>query len=72
MYSTIKKKKPFSSYFYFGLVGVSAVLDGFFTAYVTPNLDGTFKASFIVDLHGLFAFGWIIIFTIQSVVIVDV
>jgi len=69
MYSTIKKKKPSSFYFYLGLIGISAVLIGFFTTYITPNLNGTFKAPLIVHIHGCFAFGWIILFTIQSITI---
>jgi len=69
MHPTIKKKKRFSFYFYMGLLGISAVLAGFFTTYVTPNLRGTFKAPLVVHIHGGFAFGWIILFTFQSVAI---
>ena len=69
MCSAIKKKKPFSIYFYLGAVGILAVLIGFFTTYVTPNLSGKFKAPPVVHIHGFFAFGWIILFVIQSVAI---
>lgn len=53
----------------FGLVGLCAVLTGFSTTFLIPIGEGTFKAPFVIYVHGLLAFSWIIIFIIQSLLI---
>ena len=52
-----------------GLIGLFAVLTGFSTTFLLPIGKGTFKAPLIIYIHGAFAFSWICLFIIQSLLI---
>jgi hypothetical protein len=54
----INKKKN-SFYLLIGLIGLAAVVVGFFTTYIRPSFNGGFTAPLIVHIHGAFAFGWV-------------
>lgn len=49
-----------------GWIGLFAVLVGFATTFIIPVSAGTFKAPFVIYLHGTFAFSWIILYLIQT------
>jgi len=65
----VKKYKKYSYYFLMGVVGILAILIGFYTTYITPNLKGSFKAPVVVHIHGAFAFGWVLLFFIQTIAV---
>jgi hypothetical protein len=48
------------------LVGLCAVLIGFTKTLFIPVATGSFKAPFSIHVHGAFAFGWVILFVIQT------
>jgi len=64
--STILKRKKASFYLLIGIIGLLAISIGFFTTYIKPSFQGTFKAPVIIHIHGAFAFGWILVFITQS------
>ncbi|HZY82103.1 MAG TPA: hypothetical protein VFE50_21410 [Cyclobacteriaceae bacterium] len=49
-----------------GLIGLFAVLTGFSTTFLIPLGEGEFKAPFIIYVHALLAFSWILLFITQS------
>jgi hypothetical protein len=51
------------------MIGLMAVLIGFATTFIIPVSKGTFKAPFVIYLHGLFAFLWVILFVTQTFLI---
>lgn len=59
-----KKTNPF--YLFLGAVAFLAVNIGFLTTYIRPSLQGSFRAPAIVHVHGAFAFGWVVLFWIQT------
>lgn len=65
----VKKNKKYSYYFLMGVVGILAVVIGFFTTYISPSLKGSFDAPVIVHIHGAFAFGWVLLFLIQTIAV---
>ncbi len=60
------KKRRSSFFFVMSLVGLCAVLIGFTKTLFIPVAAGSFKAPFAIHLHGAFAFGWVILFVIQT------
>ena len=63
-------KKPRSSYFLImAWIAVFAAVAGFATTFILPMARGSFKAPFVVHLHGMFAFGWIGFFLLQTILV---
>lgn len=59
-----------SNYFLtIGVIGLLVVLTGFSTTFIIPMGKGTFKAPAIIYVHAAFAFSWILLFVIQSLLI---
>jgi len=52
-----------------GIIGLLAVHIGFAKTYISPVLKGTFKAPTVIYLHGAFAFAWVALFLIQSLLV---
>jgi len=65
----IQKRKSFSFFVIIGIVGLFAVLIGFGKTFIIPSINGSFDAPFIVHLHGAFAFSWILLFLVQTILI---
>ena len=49
-----------------GWIGLFAVLIGFAKTFIMPVSAGSFKAPFVIYLHGTFAFSWIILYLTQT------
>src|SRR5678815_4763696 len=64
-----KRKKAPSFFVFIAIVGVLAVLIGFGKTFIIPTAEGTFKAPLIVHIHGAFAFTWILLFLMQTLLI---
>lgn len=62
---TNRRNKP-SFFLIMGWIGLFAVLFGFATTFIIPVSAGTFKAPFVIYLHGTFAFSWIILYLTQT------
>lgn len=60
-------RSPF--YIQMGFLALGVSVTGFFLTYFRPMSAGTFNAPAIVHLHGLAAFGWIVIFLTQPLLI---
>lgn len=60
------KRRRSSFFFIMSLVGFLAVLIGFSKTFIAPVVAGSFKAPFSIHLHGAFAFGWVILFVVQT------
>jgi hypothetical protein len=67
--SVAVKKKKNSFYLLIGIVGILAVVVGFFTTYIRPSFSGGFTVPLIVHIHGAFAFGWILLFLVQTIAV---
>lgn len=52
-----------------GFIAVFAVFTGFAKPFIVPVATGTFEAPFILYLHGAFAFGWVLLFLLQALLI---
>lgn len=52
-----------------GWIGLFAVLVGFAKTFIMPVSAGSFKAPFVIYLHGTFAFCWIILYITQTTLI---
>ncbi len=63
------KIKSTSYYLVLAITGLFAVLAGFAKTFIAPSIAGTFTAPTAVYLHGAFAFSWIILFFIQTLLI---
>ena len=64
------KRKSRSIFFVvIGIVGLIAIHIGFAKTYLMPVANGSFRAPSIVYIHGVFAFLWILLFFVQSVLI---
>lgn len=61
-------RKP-SFFFYISLIGMMAVLIGFFKTFISPMAQGSFHAPAIIHIHGAFAFSWVTLFLIQTLLI---
>lgn len=66
--NTIKRRRPLF-FLIMGLVGLFAILTGFTKTFFIPVAAGTFNAPFSIHLHGAFAFGWVLLFIIQTFLI---
>jgi hypothetical protein len=65
---TMNVRKP--SYFLFvGIIGVLAVLIGFGRTFLIPVAAGTFQAPLIIYVHGGFAFAWVLLFLMQTILL---
>ncbi len=64
-----KKTRKNSFYLLVGVLGLLAVVGGFLTTYIRPVLEGAFEAPLIVHVHGAAAFGWILLFLVQSLAV---
>jgi len=64
-----KETKTLSFFIFIAIVGLLAVLIGFAKTFIIPTVEGSFKAPIIVHIHGAFAFGWILLFLIQTLLI---
>lgn len=62
---TNRRNKP-SFFLIMGWIGLFAVVVGFATTFIMPVSAGTFKAPFVIYLHGTFAFSWIILYLTQT------
>ena len=62
---TNRRNKP-SFFLIMGWIGLFAVLVGFATTFIMPLSAGTFKAPFVIYLHGTFAFSWILLYLTQT------
>ncbi|MBL0132436.1 MAG: hypothetical protein IPP43_16140 [Chitinophagaceae bacterium] len=51
------------------IFGLLAVLIGFGKTFIIPTAKGTFSAPLIIHIHGAFAFSWIVLFLIQTLLI---
>ena len=69
MVRTPKKTRKNSVYLLVGALGLLAVVGGFLTTYISPVLEGRFTAPLIVHVHGGAAFGWILLFLVQSIAV---
>jgi len=58
-----------SLYITIGMIGLAAVLIGFSKTFIFPVAAGTFKAPWIVYLHGAFTFAWVVLFLVQALLI---
>lgn len=65
--ATVRARSPF--YIQMGLIALTIALSGFFLTYFLPLSEGRFDAPFIVHLHGIAAFAWLLIFLIQPALI---
>ena len=52
-----------------GIIGLFAILIGFSTTFLIPVSRGSFKAPVIVHIHAAFAFSWVALFIMQSLLI---
>jgi hypothetical protein len=64
-----KKKATLSFFVFIAVIGVLAVLIGFGKTFIVPTAEGTFKAPVVIHIHGAFAFTWILLFLIQTLLI---
>lgn len=48
------------------LAGLAVAVVGFASTYLLPGIRGEFRAPPIVHIHGLFAFGWLLILVAQT------
>jgi len=62
------KKVP-SFFIFIAITGFLAVLIGFGKTFIVPSAKGTFAAPYIIYIHGAFAFSWIVLFLIQTLLI---
>jgi len=68
--TTAERKNSALSFFVFiAIIGVLAVLIGFGKTFIIPTAEGTFKAPLIVHIHGAFAFTWILLFLMQTLLV---
>lgn len=65
----VLQKRKYSFYLLMGVVGLLAVIIGFFTTYIQPSFKGSFKAPTVVHIHGAFAFAWVLLFLVQTLLI---
>jgi hypothetical protein len=52
-----------------GFIALFAVLVGFAKTFIVPMSAGSFKAPLSIHIHGTFAFSWVILFLIQSLLV---
>lgn len=64
-----RKNSSLSFFVLMAITGVIAVLIGFGKTFIVPTAEGTFEAPLIVHVHGAFAFTWILLFLIQTLLI---
>jgi uncharacterized membrane protein len=66
MIKNTTKTSRSSFFLVMSLVWLFAVLVRFAKTFIIPVAAGSFKAPFSIHLHGAFAFGWVILFVIQT------
>ena len=62
-------KRYISIYTVIGTIGLAAALIGFSKTFLFPVASGTFTAPPVIYIHGVFTFGWVILFLVQTVLI---
>lgn len=64
-------RRPGRSWFFPAMAGVAvlAVLIGFGRTYALPMARGTFRAPWVVHLHGAFAASWVLLFAVQPLLV---
>ena len=62
-------RKYVSLYTAIGAIGLFAVLVGFSKTFIFPVASGTFKAPWVIYIHGAFAFAWVVLFLVQGLLI---
>ncbi len=62
-------RKYVSLYTAMGVIGLFAVFVGFSKTFIFPVASGTFKAPWVIYIHGAFAFAWVILFLAQALLI---
>ena len=65
----VSEKKGQSFFVIIAIVGLFAVLIGFGKTFILPTVEGEFTAPIIVHIHGGFAFSWVLLFLIQTLLI---
>ncbi|WP_132053327.1 hypothetical protein [Pseudocnuella soli] len=69
MMTVVIKKKKNSFYLLFGIIGLLAVVIGFFTTYIKPSFQGSLAIPVVVHVHAAFAFGWVFLFLLQTLTV---
>ena len=64
-----ERKKTPSFFIFMAILGLLAALIGFGKTFIIPTANGTFSAPLIIHVHGVFAFSWILLFLIQTLLI---
>ena len=67
--SVVIKKKKNSFYLLIGIIGLLAVIIGFFTTYIKPTFQGSLAIPIVVHIHGSFALCWILLFLVQTLAV---
>ncbi len=62
-------KNKLSFFLVIAVVGLIVSLTGFFKTYFIPIAANSFSWPVFIHIHGLFSFGWIILFLIQTLLI---
>ena len=65
----VLQKRKVSFYLLMGITGLLAVVIGFFTTYIQPYYKGSFSAPAVVHIHGAFAFAWVVLFLVQTILV---
>ncbi len=63
------KRKPSSFFLIMGCVGLFAILTGFSQTFIIPLSLQKFEAPGSIYIHAFFTFSWVMLFTIQSLLI---
>lgn len=63
-----RTSKP-SYFFLIAIIGLLAVLIGFAKTFIAPVTAGSFSAPNVIYIHGAFAFIWILLFFVQTLLI---
>ena len=66
MESVLRPRPGFSFFLIIGLIGLFGAFTGFMSTFFVPVSAGTFRAPFVIYLHGAFAFTWIMLFVSQT------
>jgi hypothetical protein len=65
----VSRKRLPSFFLVMAVVGLFAAIIGFGKTFFLPVAGGSFRAPFVIHLHGAFAFAWILLFLIQPALI---
>jgi hypothetical protein len=65
----ISPEKKFNLFIAMAITGIIAIVIGFSRTFLIPLAEGTKSWPIVIYVHGAFAFGWVLLFLIQSVLI---